>query len=275
MKGKFLHKYEERINIFLMIEDPQTSIIQDIAYFNRMIGELPKASYSEMGKRQRYKSGLHFPLLNGLMMSDPEDLDASAEWIRSQKEFFGTLPHIVWLVSPEQREVIGPRLEAEGYHCLGPYTGMCAEFSRPLPRAAKTEVEVIEVTAKDYGAWIALMGQVFGIDGVNLEAFAHIFRDFGPERPFCHLLARYEGKPVGTLSLFRRGPLCNASNGAVLPEARKLGAGRALGRAFIELARSEGYSQGTTALMESALARGLCGKFGARPVSELYPYFCV
>lgn len=260
-----------------------SAILDDLAFFCSEAGSKrgsDEAHYTKQGVINRYSAISFMPTFNGIIPTDPKTLDISPELIQEQISFFNNLsiPHVWWLLSAEQKESIGPKLEEQGYTSGGTYLGYAqlaeniSDIKLPkMPKSSSISVKEVE-TEEEYHAFCSVVGQIFQFDKPTGEKFLKLMKDFGKGKVYRHVIASIDNKVVGVMSAMLRNGWCGAWNGGVLPEARGAGVGRALCLKMKEIGNEEQVIGYSGILMAAANAKGLAQKFGGEKVCEIYPY---
>lgn len=259
------------------------AILDDLAFFCTEAGSKrgsENAHYSRQGCVNRYAALSSFPTLNGVIQTDPKTTDISPKLIQEQIAFFDELsvPHVWWLLSSEQKEKIGPKLEKEGYISGGTYLGYAqvleniSDFKIPtMPKDSPVIVKEVE-TEEEYQTFCTTLGQIFQFDSDTVDKYIKLMKDYGAGKTYRHVIASVDQKIVGVMSAMLRNGWCGAWNGGVVEEARGHGVGRALCLKLKEIGDEEEVIGYSGILMAAANAKGLAQKFGGEKVCEIYPY---
>jgi ribosomal protein S18 acetylase RimI-like enzyme len=140
---------------------------------------------------------------------------------------------------------------------------------RPAP--AGVRVDAVE-DAATLGVWSRVLCSAFGAPQVFGDAFAEAVTSIGLGRDsvFRHFLARLDGEPAATGSLFVGAGVGGIYDVATLPERRRRGLGAALTRAVLAEARARGCR--TAILHSSTLGKELYRGLGFEPVCPIGQY---
>lgn len=228
----------------------------------------------------RYYTGDLYPFFNGVIHQPESSLSLTSEDIHQHLNYFQdkAAPHIWWLTSSKQQEHYHHRLVDAGYAPMGVYQGYAVSHAElevntfpSLPKHINVQIHEVQ-DAADFKRFTDLLGEIFELPQPTKERFETIMGDFGPKKTYRHIYAIIDGKIVGVMSALFRNGWCSVWNGGVIQEERGKGIGRALCRAIYQLGVEENAQGYTGILMGDAQAQGLCQKFNASKVSELYPY---
>ena len=174
-----------------------------------------------------------------------------------------------WHVGPSMRPVDLPaRLERAGFHPDGEEPGMAARLDRiPLHSATPLDVAVVHV-ARDLEEWIQTLGSGFGEGPREAEWVGEVFLRIGLDRPdLRHLLARRNGRAVGTATVLTAGGVGGLSFIMTVPDARRQGIGAEITRAAMRVARDAGMHHAV--LTSSAMGRSVYRSVGFREVCAI------
>ena len=147
----------------------------------------------------------------------------------------------------------------------------------------RTDIVIRRATAQDGEAFLALVRGLAAYEKLEpptREAGERLLRDaFGPAPRIEVLLAEVASRAIGyaitleTYSSFRALPTLYLEDVFVVPEARRLGAGRALLRHLAAEALRRGCGRLEWVVLDwNALALGFYQKIGARRMSEWIPF---
>lgn len=260
-----------------------SSIIDDLNFFFLECSsnkDSPKGEYTKMKDFNRFTALSNFPVLNGIIQTSSNQINISSKTIEDQINYFSKLdvPHIWWLTNPEQNEMIGPLLKSMGYISGGTYLGYAKQSDqidseKLLKMPVSSQIKVHEVQTKsEYQNFINVFANIFGLDEDTKQTYYNTQKDFGPKKTYRHFYASIDNKTVGVMTALLRNGWCGVWNGGVTEEARGKGVGRALCLKTSQIGLEENVHGFSGILMADAQAKGLCHKFGAEKVSELYPY---
>ncbi len=181
---------------------------------------------------------------------------------------------MLWWTGPSTLPAdLGERLDQCGF-VLEAARGMAADLEShggsDETRSAEStlSVEPVEDTAT-LANWSRVLCDSFGAPRPFGEAFAElaVTIGLGPQSPFRHFLARADGEPAATCSLFLGAGVAGIYDVATLPELRKRGLGRRITRAAMREARARGYRMAI--LHSSALGAGVYRALGFRDVCAI------
>lgn len=197
----------------------------------------------------RFISGAPNPILNGVAgASLPEDrLDAVLN--KTMERFIARAVPMTWWVSPSTHpDGLGARLEAHGLRYDGETPGMAVNINS-LSQAgeAAPSLTIAPATSEDdLREWARIMARGFGIldetqFALKEMALRHCLRD---DPQWIYYLARLDGQPVATTSMFPYAGVAGIYCVATLPEARKRGIGAEITRVALQQAGEQGYRVG-------------------------------
>lgn len=133
--------------------------------------------------------------------------------------------------------------------------------TRPSP-LANSEIAVIEKTHPDFRHVAAIRRQVF----IEEQAVPEEEEWDEMDAAAKHLLARIDGKPVGTLRFYDDGGWLRVGRVAVLPEYRAFGLGGRMVAKCLEISMEMGFSK--SYLNAQSDKTGFYHKFGYREVGD-------
>ncbi|QEW03199.1 GNAT family N-acetyltransferase [Microbacterium lushaniae] len=174
-----------------------------------------------------------------------------------------------WHVGPSMRPPDLPaRLQRAGFDPDGEEPGMTARLDRipPGPSAALA-IEVVR-DAQTLAEWIQALGSGFGEGPREAEWVGEVFLRIGLHRPeLRHLLARQNGRVVGTATLLIAGGVGGLYFVMTVPDARRQGIGAEITRAAMRRARDAGMHHAV--LTSSAMGRTIYRSVGFREVCTI------
>jgi ribosomal protein S18 acetylase RimI-like enzyme len=210
-------------------------------------------------------SDVPYPMFNAVLRTRlaPKEADSMIDDVMAQA-LRGLIP-MAWYVLPSsQPSDLEKRLEARGFTLMSRATGMTADLQHlkldvPGPGGLTIEAVKNEEELKD---WCSVMAQAFDMPDFATDAMLRSYRavGFGQDKPCLHYLARLEGLPVGTSSLFLGGSAATLANVASLADFRRQGIGSAVTFAPLTEARMRGYSLGTLAAYD--IGKGVYQRLG-------------
>ena len=225
-------------------------------------------------------STLPFPLFNSVMRARlPGDridalIDARLAACEARK-----VPMLWWTGPSTTPADLGERLDRCGFVLEGA-RGMAADLEchvaphdLPPPEPAPS-IEAVE-DAATLAQWSRVLCDSFGAPHPFGEAFGElaVTIGLGPLSPFRHFLARVDGEPAATCSLFLGAGVAGIYDVSTLPERRRRGLGRLITRAAMHEARARGYRMAI--LHSSALGAGVYRALGFQDVCAIGQYVWV
>jgi GNAT superfamily N-acetyltransferase len=219
-------------------------------------------------------SDLPFPLFNSVMRARVPSASAAA--LIDARIAACTTRHVpmLWWTGPSTApDDLGERLLRQGFLLEGAH-GMAASLDAPTPPdAADAAVEIapVEDTAA-LATWSRVLCDSFGAPQPFGDAFVELAATIGLDArsPFRHFLARLDGRPVATCSLFLGAGVAGIYDVGTLPERRRRGLGRRITRAAMQEARALGYRMAI--LHSSALGAGVYRALGFQEVCAIGQY---
>jgi GNAT superfamily N-acetyltransferase len=179
-----------------------------------------------------------------------------------------------WHVGPSMRPAeLGARLAAHGFVDGGPEPGMAVELDRlvapsPVPGLA------IERVRDDAGlaAFQAVLTSGFGEGEIEARWTCEMYRriGLGDDVPWRHVLARLEGEPVATASLFVAAGIAGVYFVCTTPAFRRRGIGASITYAALEQARPLGLR--VAVLGASEAGRPVYERLGFRAICDVHVY---
>lgn len=219
-------------------------------------------------------SDLPFPLFNSVLRARlPDDrIDALIDCRLAACEA-RNVPMLWWTGPSTLPADLGERLDRCGF-VLEPARGMAADLewhagAHDTPSAESAlSVEAVE-DAATLAAWSLVLCDAFGAPRPFGLAFAElaVTIGLGPQSPFRHFLARANGEPAATCSLFLGAGVAGIYDVSTLPDLRKRGLGRLVTVAAMREARARGYRMAI--LHSSALGTGVYRALGFRDVCAI------
>jgi GNAT superfamily N-acetyltransferase len=199
-----------------------------------------------------------FPFFNNIFGArfETDDLvDNIEKALNPYKE--QNVPMLWWTGPTTQPPNLGEYLISYGFEHVFEAPAMAVDLST-LKKAPSTAIDLsIEeiLDKKALKTWCDIMTFVYDFPDIALEPWFDMLASLGlgSGKPYRHFLARVEGKPVATASVFFGAGLAGLSSVATLPEYRKQGIGKAITIAPLLEARNMGYRIGALFSSEMAL----------------------
>ena len=224
-------------------------------------------------------SDLPFPLFNSVMRARlPGDRIDQLIDARLAACDARNVPMLWWTGPSSMPADLGERLDRCGFF-LEAARGMAADLERHAAvhdtrSAPAVSVEPVE-DAGTLATWSRVLCDSFGAPQPFGEAFAELAMTIGlgSASPFRHFLARVDGEPAATCSLFLGAGVAGIYDVSTLPALRKRGLGRQITRVAMREARVRGYRMAI--LHSSALGAGVYRALGFRDVCAIGQYVWV
>jgi GNAT superfamily N-acetyltransferase len=227
-------------------------------------------------------SDLPFPLFNSVLRVQAPDrveplIDARIAACRARH-----VPMLWWTGPSTRPDDVGDRLAQRGF-LFEPAHGMAADLepyslgSAVSPAANEAPAVTIERVedARTLKTWSRVLCDAFGAPQPFGDAFAELAMviGLGTASPFRHFLARYDGEPVATCSLFFGAGVAGIYDVSTVPERRRRGIGRTITAAAMSEARELGHR--TAILHSSLLGAGIYRSLGFKDVCDIGQYVWV
>lgn len=218
-------------------------------------------------------SDLPYPLFNSVMRARVDDhrLDGLIE-ARMQSCRDRRVPMLWWTGPTTTPSDLGERLNSLGF-MIEPAFGMCADLnaaSRMSRIAADDRIEIDRVRDRHtLDDWSRVLCESFGAPLTFGQAFAQMAEAIGleGESPFRHYLARINGDPVATCSLFFGAGVAGIYDVSTLPDRRRAGIGAAITHCAMREARAAGYR--IAILHASHLGLGMYRSLGFEMICDI------
>jgi GNAT superfamily N-acetyltransferase len=237
-------------------------------------------------------SDLPYPLFNSVLRAQAHDRVEPLIEARIAACLARHVPMLWWTGPSTQPDDLGDRLTQRGF-LFEPAHGMAVDLEREAgtfreaaansvgsapARTAKGEPEIAIERVEDAPAlktWSRVLCNAFGAPQPFGNAFGELAMaiGLGTASPFRHFLARYEGEPVATCSLFFGAGVAGIYDVSTVPERRRRGIGRTITAAAMNEARALGYR--TAILHSSLLGAGIYRSLGFKDICDIGQYVWV
>lgn len=215
-------------------------------------------------------SDLPFPLFNSVMRAHlaGDRADAVIE-ARIAACRVRDVPMLWWTGPSTTPPDLGERLDRHGFfleRAHGMAVDLQAAATPSYDRAVSIEPVEDSVTL---ATWSRVLCDSFGAPRPFGDAFADLAETIGlgSRSPFRHFLARLNGEPVATCSLFLGAGVAGIYDVSTVPERRQRGIGRQITWAAMHEARALGYRMAI--LHSSALGAGMYRGLGFQDVCAI------
>ena len=203
---------------------------------------------------------------NAVVGAELDDHDAEAAILESRERLDRAGLPGTWHVGPSMRPLDLPtRLERAGFAADGDEPGMVAPL-HDLPAEGGDGIEV-SLVRDDTGLaeWVETLGRGFGEGPREAEWVGEMFRRIGVDHPdWRHLIARRDGRVVGTATVLLAADVAGLYFVMTVPEARRQGIGAAITRAAMRVGRDAGMAHAV--LTSSPMGRSVYESVGFREV---------
>lgn len=238
--------------------------------FFQHLASWPRVRIHDDGACGWTSSDLPFPLFNSVFQARldkaaDEVIEARVQDCRDRRAA------MLWWTGPSSTPAdLGDRLTQRGF-MLEPASGMCADLDGATTETSTdpdVRIEAVEDEAT-LVTWCRVLCSAFGAPQAFGEAFgeAAIAIGLGRDSVFRHFLARVNGEPAATGSLFFGAGVAGIYDVATVPERRRRGLGAAVTRAAMAAAREGGCR--TAILHASAAGAGLYRSLGFTDVCAI------
>jgi GNAT superfamily N-acetyltransferase len=220
-------------------------------------------------------SDLPFPLFNSVMRARvPADAAEALIGARIAGCSERNVPMLWWTGPSTAPDDLGERLVRQGFlleGALGMIADLDDRFAGPLPPDPSVVIEAV-LDTQTLSAWSRVLCDSFAAPPRFGDAFVDLAATIGLGRgsPFRHFLARLDGEPVATCSLFLGAGVAGIYDVSTVPERRRRGIGRLITRAAMQEARALGYRMAI--LHSSALGAGVYRALGFQEVCAIGQY---
>ncbi len=204
---------------------------------------------------------------------DPAEADAAiAESVRAMRA--DGVPGS-WHVGPSMRPLdIGERLLAAGFAFAGSEPGMAVDLHAliddlPTPNG----LDIVEVTdLATLTTWRDTLAQGFGEGEREATWVAEVYArmGFGADTPLRHFIARLDGEPVGTSTVYFGAGVAGIYFVMAVPSVRRRGIGAAVTLAALRAAHAQGHRIGV--LSSSPAGHSMYRRLGFRDYCEIGIY---
>jgi len=246
--------------------------------FFRHLKTWPRVDVCDDGDCIYTMSDLPYPLFNSVLRASVDDTGADRLIESRMQSCRDRQVPMLWWTGPSTTPAdLADRLDGCGF-IIEPACGMIANLSNPVSHPVShsgsgTECDTLAIERVGDRATLATWSRVL-CDGFAAPhsfgvAFAEMAEAIGldSDSPFRHYLARVDGDPVATCSLFLGAGVAGLYDISTLPGRRRAGIGAAItGRAMDE-ARAEGYP--TAILHASHLGLGMYRSLGFETVCDI------
>jgi ribosomal protein S18 acetylase RimI-like enzyme len=177
-----------------------------------------------------------------------------------------------WHVGPSMRPGdLGERLLAAGFTDEGREPAMAVEIQAfTSDELGPADLEISRVhTEQDLAVWVDTLGRGFGEGVVEAEWVGGVYRQEGFDDPWRHYLARLDGEPVGTATVFLTPGVAGIYFVMTVPEARRQGIGAAITQYAVRAAADAAQY---AVLESSAAGQSVYQRLGFREVGEIALY---
>lgn len=204
---------------------------------------------------------------------DPAEVDAAiAESVRVMRA--SGVPGS-WHVGPSMRPLdIGERLLAAGFTLGGSEPGMAVDLDDLIDDLPTPDgLDIVQVTdLATLTTWRDTLAQGFGEGEREATWVAEVYAriGFGADAPLRHFIARLDGEPVGTSTVYFGAGVAGIYFVMAVPSVRRRGIGAAVTLAALRAAHAQGHRIGV--LSSSPAGHSLYRRLGFRDYCEIGIY---
>ncbi len=238
----------------------------------------PRVEVHDAGDCIYTTSDLPYPLFNSVLRACVDDGGADRLIESRMQSCRDRQVPMLWWTGPSTTPAdLGARLDGCGF-MIEPAFGMIASlddrgsnegsgFSR-IVEGHDLAIERVRDRAT-LATWSRVLCDGFGAPAAFGDAFAEMAEAIGldGDAPFRHYLARVDGGPVATCSLFLGAGVAGIYDVSTIPGRRRAGIGAAITRRAMADACAEGYS--TAILHASHLGVGMYRSLGFETVCDI------
>jgi len=212
--------------------------------FATIASYMPQASWREGREALTFRSGIPFPLFNGVFRAQLGGADTKAKIEEIMAEFKeGGVPMIWWTGPATAPAGLGEELEGAGLQHSAEMPGMAVDLEELTEFPSPPGLTIERVTDKSLKAYCEVLVKGFGMPDIVGATFLDVFSrtDLGGELPWRLYLGRLEGEPVATSACALVAGVAGIYNVSTVGEARRGGIGATMTLAPLIEARALGY----------------------------------
>lgn len=205
---------------------------------------------------------------NAVVAADLEDDTADQAIAESVAELRAHRVPGCWHVGPSMRPAdLGDRLLAAGFTHGGTEPGMALDLTQvggSSPTAADSgALRITRVESdEDLTTWAATLAQGFGEGEKEANWVASVYRTLGLADPWRHYLARLDGAPVATATIYLAAGVAGVYFVMTVPQVRRRGIGAAVTLSALREAKDSGV--GYAVLGSSPAGQSVYERLGFR-----------
>ena len=242
---------ERKIRMAKILEDPsEAALVRAIEEnlfegFATIASYMPQASWREGREALTFRSGIPFPLFNGVFRAQLGGADTKAKIDEIMAEFKeGGVPMIWWTGPATGPAGLGEELEGAGLQHSAEMPGMAVDLEELTESRSPPGLTIERVTdTQSLKAYCEVLVKGFGMPDIVGATFLDVFSrtGLGRELPWRLYLGRLEGEPVATSACALVSGVAGIYNVSTLGEARRGGIGATMTLAPLMEARAQGY----------------------------------
>lgn len=213
--------------------------------FFKQLNTWPRIAVCDDGDCVWTISDLPYPLFNSVLRASVDDHRADGMIAARIQSCDSRRVPMLWWTGPSTAPAdLGERLDRAGFF-VEPAFGMTADLSNVVPGTEfDTNVAIERVADRaTLVVWSRVLCDGFGAPHAFGDAFADMAEAIGmdADSPFRHYLARVDGDPIATCSLYFGAGVAGIYDVSTVPEQRRKGIGAAITRRAMDDARAAGY----------------------------------
>lgn len=238
------------------------------------LSPIANSSSDENDAYFRYFSGCSNPFFNGIWWhSFSFDIPLN-EIIHQSNSYFNKYSYTWWLDEKTHTKLSKNASFTKKFNASGSWLAMATILDKyeHIP-SIDPDITIEEIKDdKTYEIWLDLFISIFDLPEKDYDIFKKTLNDYGPNKPYTHLLAKYKNKSAGIMSLYTYKNIAYICNGAVLKQFRKKGLGTFLGKVCLEKAIDKKAIIASSILEASREAKGIMNRLGFSECFHIYPY---
>ncbi len=251
------------------------AIFENFVQFRIALAQQPGGEIHRSENFTWINSGLPCPTWNGVLHAALSSEEAE-EKIQRMIDYFGNrgLPFSWWITPLTRPSELGVQLEKHGLVHVDDSPGMALLLSRwqeEIELPPSLTIQVVQNSAQ-LGKFIRLVQNGFHLPDACAQAYFQLLQKWqaSTPSPFSHYLGIWDGRPVGSASLFFAAEAAGIYSLATLPEFRGKGIGTALTVTTLREAKKRGFQ--LAVLRASPLGVGIYRRIGFQEYFRLGHY---
>jgi ribosomal protein S18 acetylase RimI-like enzyme len=216
-----------------------------------------------------------FPFFNNVFNANLDGLDIDSAIEETIDRFRCRNVPAFWWTGPATRPAdLGKHLQRAGLEHAFQAPAMAVDLHKMNQATSPPGGLTIEKITDEAGLrdWCHVMTPLYQFPDFAAKPWFRMLASLGlgPAQPLCHFLARLDGAPVATASLYLGAGVAGISSVGTLPDHRHRGIGTALTVAAFQEAKPAGYRIGT--LFSSVMGRRMYQRIGFQQYAQGHCY---